>query len=87
MHPHSFVTLFEAINPGEAYISSDCYGGLFERRFTCEASLWDGEPVVAHGVSPEACAINALEDPRVWAKLRINGEVEPIEEYLLRECT
>ena len=85
-HPHSFVTLFEFINPGESYICAE-YGGLFDPYFNYGASLWDGEPIIAHGPTREACAINALEDPRVWAQLRINGEVEPIEEYLLRECT
>ena len=74
MHPHSFVTIFEAINPGEARISTGCYGGVFEHHFECEASMWDGEPVVAFGPTREACAIEALEDPRVWGKLKIWGE-------------
>lgn len=73
MHPHSLEAAFLAINPGEARIG-ECYGGTFDSRFNYEASLFDGEPVVAHGRTREECAANAFEDPRVWAYLGIWDE-------------
>ena len=59
-HPHSFADIFEACNPGEAYIEH-VYPPIPDRRFDWCASFWDGENYVGNGRTREAAAIDAFE--------------------------
>ena len=73
MHPHSFADMFEAINPGEAYI--ECvFPPIPTRQFDYAASLFDGEPCVGYGRTRELAAIDAFESGAMDELLKIWSE-------------